>query len=85
MLKYLLIPIVLLAGCNPPSPFQTPINKGRMTQVSHQGFTDLRGYHRDVLILRDTKTGKEYLAVMGAGVTDIHFEQQGKYQVEVED
>ena len=73
---------LLLAGCNaiPSTPVPVSTNAGRFTIESSQEFEDARGYGRNILLLKDSKTGHEYLAVMGAGVVDMY--SQGKSQVE---
>lgn len=40
---------------------------------------------REVLLIVDTKTGREYIAVMGAGVRSLRVEGSGKDRKEVED
>lgn len=69
--------IALLAGCSDPTPVVNERLKlngqtGRINVVSASVITDARGYNRDILVLRDSETGDEYLAVMGAGVMDMH-------------
>jgi outer membrane murein-binding lipoprotein Lpp len=79
----------LLAGCSDPTPvrnekLKTETQSGRINVTSAQVINDARGYSRDILVLRDTDTGSEYIAVMGAGVTEMHTQSNGKttYQVE---
>ncbi len=63
--------------CDDPKP--TDINvaslgeqSGRIKVVSFQNIAT-SGTVRAILVLRDSKTGIEYLAVMGAGVTEMHY------------
>ena len=79
----------LLAGCSDPTPVRNEKLKidrqsGRINVTSAQSIIDARGYNRDILVLRDKATGREYIAVMGAGVTDMQTQSNGKttYQVE---
>ena len=79
----------LLAGCSDPTPvrnekLKTETQSGRINVTSAQVINDARGYSRDILVLRDTETGREYIAVMGAGVTEMRTQSNGKttYQVE---
>ena len=79
----------LLAGCSDPTPvrnekLKTETQSGRINVTSAQVINDARGYSRDILVLRDTETGREYIAVMGAGVTEMRTHSNGKttYQVE---
>lgn len=44
---------------------------GRINVASSQTIMDASWRKRDVLVLRDTITGTEYIAVMGAGVSQI--------------
>ena len=79
----------LLAGCSDRTPvrnekLKTGTQSGRINVVSAQVIKDARGYSRDILVLRDSQTGREYVAVMGAGVTEMITQSNGKtmYQVE---
>lgn len=65
--------LALVAGCSDPnartnSSLSSMSQTGRMRIVSAQYFTDAGGRAQDILVLRDSTTGREYLAVMGAGV-----------------
>lgn len=75
----------LLAGCSDQMPLRneklkTETQSGRINVTSAQVVKDARGYRRDILVLRDADTGREYIAVMGAGVTEMHTKRA--YQVE---
>ena len=77
--------IALLAGCSDPTPvrnnkLKTESQTGRINVTSAQVITDTRGYTRDILVVRDSQTGREYIAVMGAGVTEMV--QAGKPMIE---
>lgn len=73
----LILLALLLCACGPRPPVQSnpvPVNtetSGRIVVVDASVFRDAKGNSRDILVLRDTETGKEYLAVLGAGVTQI--------------
>lgn len=80
---------VLLSGCSDHTPVEneklnTQTQRGRINVTSAQIIRDARGYERDIIVLRDSKTGHEYIAVMGAGVTDMRMQSNGKttYMVE---
>lgn len=80
MKLYLLLGLsLLLAGCDSIQSTPVPVgaNTGRFEVESSQQFIDGRGYSRNIILLKDSKTGHEYLAVMGAGVVDVY--QSGKY------
>lgn len=73
----------LLSGCSDPTPVEneklnTQTQRGRINVTSAQIIMDARGYSRDIIVLRDSKTGHEYIAVMGAGVTDMRPQSNGK-------
>lgn len=89
-LAVLTLLIALLSGCSDPNPrhndrLKVDTQKGRINVMSAQVIRDARGYDRDILVLRDIETGREYIAVMGAGVTDMHLQHNGKTTYEVED
>jgi hypothetical protein len=72
-----------LAGCSDPTPIsnaklRSGTQEGRINVVSAQTIVDARGYTRDILVMRDNTTGIEYLAVMGAGVTEMRWVSNGK-------
>ena len=77
------------AGCADPNPerndrLRQETQSGRINVTSAQTIKDARGYPRDILVLRDGQTGREYIAVMGAGVTEMVTKSNGKtsYQAE---
>jgi uncharacterized lipoprotein YehR (DUF1307 family) len=79
----------LLSGCSDPTPvrnekLKTETQSGRINVTSAQVIIDSRMYKRDILVLRDSQTGREYIAVMGAGVAEMYTHSNGKstYQVE---
>jgi hypothetical protein len=78
----------LLAGCSDPTPVSNEKLKaeqsGRFNVTSAQVINDAEGHSRDILVLRDVDTGREYIAVMGAGVVEMRMQSNGKtmYQVE---
>ena len=82
------IPVfAVFAGCNEIA--RTEVLKeetkgGRMQVTSSQTFHDARGYARDIIVLRDSETGREYVSVMGAGVSEMTLRHNGKtaYMVE---
>lgn len=91
-MKRLLLIAGLLAvcGCSAPTPkennsLELGKQTGRMQVVSAQYIRDVRGYGRDILVIKDTETGKEYLAVMGAGVMDMRTVSNGKSTYQQED
>jgi hypothetical protein len=70
----LAVALAVVAGCSDPtSRVNTSLKEnaqtGRIKTVSAQYFTTAAGHVQDILVLQDTKTGTEYLAVLGAGVT----------------
>jgi phage head maturation protease len=80
----------LLAGCSDSTlvhnrDLQTELQEGRIRVKSVQVIVDSRGYRRDIMVLYDSQTGYEYIAVMGAGVTDMRMQNNGKTKSEVED
>ncbi|MDD5170507.1 MAG: hypothetical protein PHN75_16950 [Syntrophales bacterium] len=66
---------LLLVACEASGPTQVNYDaeaqSGRMVVTSFQQVKLSDGDTRDILVLRDTETGREYLAVYGAGVFDI--------------
>jgi len=53
---------------------QEPVSSsGRIEITSYQRFSDTTAYdnERSAIVLKDTKTGKEYLAVSGSGVVQM--------------
>jgi hypothetical protein len=77
--------LFVFVGCDEPNPnpstnVKLSNNPSRIEVISAQKFTDSRFYERDIMVLRDKQTGKEYLAVMGAGVVDMY--PSGKTHVE---
>ena len=73
-----ILSIVFLQSCAAPRqitaiavPSSAEQSSGRMVVTSASYFVDQRGYARDILVLHDTQTNQDYLAVMGAGVTEI--------------
>ena len=79
-----------MAGCSDPTPvrnekLRTETQSGRVNVVSAQVISDARGYSRDILVLRDSTTGREYIAVMGAGVSEMRMVSNGKATYQVED
>lgn len=48
----------------------------RISIVYSQTLIDSQRWEQHVLILRDIQSGKEYLAIRGAGITEIHTKQQ---------
>lgn len=80
----------LLAGCSDPTPvrnekLKSETQSGRINVTSAQVINDARGYSRDILVLRDTETGRDYIAVMGAGVTEMCTQSNGKTTHQVEE
>lgn len=67
--------IVSLATQHPTLPTEKPAmveKSDRFKISSHGSFAAGHGAHiREILIIKDTKTGKEYLGVTGVGVTEI--------------
>jgi len=64
-----------MLGCDPtpPQPASTLAPNGQNTRfkvTTAQQFND-GDFTRTILVLQDSETGKEYLAVTGAGVTEI--------------
>ena len=89
MAVFMAASISMLAGCSDPTPARNDVLKpesqtGRMNVTSAQVIRDARGYRRDILVMRDTETGMDYIAIMGAGVTEMRTQSNGKttYQVE---
>ncbi len=78
-----------LTGCRDVEEVavSTPPEKGTRFNVQSQGaFEAGYGNHpREILILTDTKTGKQYLAVTGCGTTEMHTEGSGKNAHTVEE
>lgn len=77
-IKFALVMLVtIILGACSPMPIElkpntiTPSADSRITIVSALVFSDSTGQGRDVLILHDNKTGKEFLVVVGAGVVEI--------------
>lgn len=75
--------LLLLAGCSDPTPrendkLKSEMQSGRVRVVSAQFIQDARGDSRDILVLLDTATSNEYLAVMGAGVQQMRYHSTGK-------
>lgn len=73
MKYYWLIGLILLAGCDykentSTKQLNTGTDGGRMRITESQLFKDASGYDRNILVISDTKTGEEYLAVGGCGV-----------------
>lgn len=68
---------VIVAACAPVTVEQTalPIKDappaGRIVVVESTYFMDAKREYRTIVILRDTKTGAEYLGVQGFGVMDM--------------
>lgn len=65
---------VALASCSEPNArineeFKPETQSGRIKIISAQKWTDNDSRGRDILVLLDTKTGEEYLAVGGCGVS----------------
>lgn len=84
MLELMLVLVFLFAGCsnvqeNEQAKIPAPDNnQTRFNIVSRQVIVDSRGYSRDILMLKDSITGREYLAVMGAGVAENRTQSSGK-------
>ena len=81
--------LVMVTGCSDPTPrrnenLKQGYQEGRINVVSAQIINDSRGYRRDILVLCDNKTGHEYIAVMGAGVTEMNEQSNGKTTTNVE-
>lgn len=67
---------LLLSACigpvdQKPREIVAPTTNTRIVIVSISRFMDSRGMNRDILVLKDSATGIEYLAVMGAGVSEM--------------
>ena len=82
--------IALFAGCSDPTPvrnkkLRTDTQSGRINITSAQVINDACGDSRDILVLRDTATGREYIAVMGAGVTEMSTQSDSKTTRQVEE
>ncbi len=72
---------VLLVSCGTFEEAPVTVNKemsGRIVVVDFSQFRSSDGRTRDILVFRDTKTGFEFIAVMGAGVVQIDLESCGK-------
>jgi hypothetical protein len=86
MKQYLLVMTAstFMVACSDPTPKNNNVllsqeaQTGRMRVVSAQTIKDGSGRIRDILVLKDSQTNKEYLAVMGAGVNDIVTHSNGK-------
>lgn len=84
-----------LVGCGPPPPdmtviapratVQAPIAPGadRFTVTRVTTFYDSMAYNsqRSIYILRDTKTGAEYVGVSGIGISELGSHLSGKVTV----
>lgn len=71
------------SGCSNPTPRNNENLKpneqtGRIKIVSAQVIVNASGYSKDILVLRDSNTGVEYIAVMGAGVAEMQYKSTGK-------
>lgn len=65
----------VVIGCNDARPkldTSVPSDSTRFKTVYAATVRVNAGDYRSILVLRDNKTGKEYLAVYGAGVTEMH-------------
>lgn len=72
--RLFMIAFISLLGCENPnaviSATRADVNKqtGRIQVTSSQWFRDASGNARSILVLKDSETGNEYLAVTGCGV-----------------
>ena len=78
-----------LAGCSDRTPVRNEKLKTeksrRINVTSAQVIHSARLYPCDILVLRDSETGREYLAVMGAGVAEMRPQSNGKTTYPVEE
>ncbi len=71
-----LLGCVVLVGCGPAKVESSVVNQQsaggqRMKVVSSQLIVTTNGSHRDMMVLKDTETGKEYLLVQGFGAVEM--------------
>lgn len=87
-LALLLISLLALTGCSDYSqkPQTTPAQASslRIQIIEASEFSDARGSPRSVLLVKDTKTGREFVAISGCGVTELVTESDGKHTHTVE-
>ncbi len=87
MKKYILMGLTLglfLTGCEPSKPstrvVANPDSIARMEVISLQAISTTNGYTRDMMVVKDIKTKREYLLVQGFGAVEMV--QSGKTTVE---
>jgi hypothetical protein len=85
--------LVLLVGCNTPAatvPMKTggdqSIHSGRFVVERHDVFEDPLAYNsrRGIYVIKDTKTGREYVGVSGVGISEVGSHAAGKTRVQDE-
>lgn len=71
-------------GIKPDGAKEIP--RQRFSFEYHGRFEGGYGGHRhDIMVITDTKTGRKYLSITGAGTTELSDEKQGRTNVTTED
>lgn len=77
------ITVLTFMGCSEPAnhPMSTPAHSDGRFQITRVAVIEdslAYGDRRGVYVIRDTKTGKEYVGVSGVGIADTGDHQAGK-------
>lgn len=71
--------LLCLTGCDMPAP-TGEVRQSRVSQKQAEGTRFIvesyscfqaAGYQREILVITDTRTGKEYLVIAGCGVEEM--------------